>query len=135
MANEKNDETGFNDDELKDIMDEIESLEKEFSDDEVVSPSETPVESPEPQMTQSEVKTPSVNKVESITKNSPKATPSFSGGAKSKMSFKVEGQIAMELDFEVSGKRVSLFVDEQEGITIELEDGAKFCLPVSAKAA
>jgi hypothetical protein len=62
-----------------------------------------------------------------------------SSGAHTSMSFKVEGEMQMDLSFCIGGQDVSLHITEQ-GFEIELAGGAKFILPLthvksSAKAA
>ena len=46
------------------------------------------------------------------------------------MSFKVQGDLTLELAFDVGGKTISLEVTEA-GLSIEMEGGVKFTVPVS----
>ncbi|MBL7666089.1 MAG: hypothetical protein JNM93_13215 [Bacteriovoracaceae bacterium] len=123
-------EKGFNDEELKDIMDEIENLEKEFAED---APETSPVSHTSSSDVDMEVEKAMVeepvakpNRVHPFKKHS---------GSGSKLHFRVEGEMHVELSFEIAGRMVQLFVDPVAGLTIEMEDGAKFCLPVDKKAA
>jgi hypothetical protein len=50
--------------------------------------------------------------------------------APASMMFKVQGNMELELQFEIGGKTVALAVTET-GLTIELENGATFSVPVS----
>jgi hypothetical protein len=115
-------EKGFNDDELADIMSEIENLEREFADP---APEENsvlqelahkPVEESVLQTNHEE------NKVLAM-KHAPSNAPAT-------MSFKVEGQMSVELSFDVNGQSVSLSVSE-EGLSITTDSGAKFTLPMT----
>lgn len=171
-------EKGFNDDELADIMNEIESLEKEFSDevqnvaaDPVMEAEEEVVAEPqreevvaEPQheevvagpqheevvagpqhVTEQEVET--VAQVtelpvdEVVEKHEPqddenvhhfkkaanKVAPASFGH--SSMSFNVEGNMKLDLAFNISGKNVSLNITE-EGFELTLDNGMKFSIPL-----
>lgn len=126
----------FNDQELSDIMKEIEALEQDFNqdDEKMASPvmeelanldesQSIPTTSPvvEPTMTKSNV-------VNLGTKPAPEA--SSKTGASTSMSFKVQGDISLELQFDIGGKVVSLNVSET-GLEIELQGGMKFTVPVS----
>ncbi len=142
MADHENDEKGFNDDELKDIMEEIESLEKEFSDDAegpgnksgMSTPLVEKVDEKVDNILDNESSRPSVKPVRNnVSHLSRSVSREYSG--QSKMSFQVAGQMSVELCFEVGGKVINFYVSEQDGVVIELEDGAKFSLPVSHKAA
>ncbi len=50
------------------------------------------------------------------------------------MSFKVQGELNLELEFEIGGKFVSLQVAE-DGLTIVLDGGMTFKVPVGDKKA
>lgn len=134
-------EKGFNEKELADIMSEIESLEREFAAEPVAAapeeePSvmavmqelaETPVEVSVPK-TQVEVHDePEEQKVVAM-------KPSKHTQAPAALSFKVEGEMTVQMTFEVNGQSVSLQVS-QDGLCIETESGAKFSLPVHQQAA
>lgn len=53
-----------------------------------------------------------------------------SGGAQTALNFSVSGQMNLKMNFEVNGECVSLFVDAQQGLVLEMQGGAKFTLPV-----
>lgn len=53
-------------------------------------------------------------------------------GAKSQMSFSVEGDMKLDLSFNISGKMVHLNISEH-GFEIELDGGMKFSIPVTEK--
>lgn len=133
---------GFSDDELTDIMNEIESLEKEFSDT-TQTESHHEVLSELTEMTLEEATM--VQKVEHDVENNVHHISNFkkeeitshhveTHSAKSSMSFKVSGQMTLELGFDVAGTSVAIHVDEKNGLTVELEGGMKFQIPVHANA-
>jgi len=119
----------FNEQELSEIMKEIEALEEDFqakdektsspvleelaSLDEVISiPSSTP-------------------KIVSMA--SPQKAPTGSSSPSTSMSFRVQGELTIDLQFDIGGKVVCLEVSEH-GLTIEMDGGAKFTVPVSEKS-
>ena len=104
----------FNDDELSDIMKEIEALEEDFS-----APTEKD-SSPE-----IEARTSSTVNVVSL--DSKRSAPKTD--ASTSMSFKVQGNLTLELSFDIGGKVVSLEVTES-GLSIEMDGGVKFTVPV-----
>ena len=119
----------FNDDELSDIMKEIEALEQDFKEDEVkaVSPileelahleEEVAVPAPE-------------RKVVSL--DSKRSAPKAESKSSTSMSFKVSGDLALDLQFDIGGKTVAIEVTEA-GLSIEMEGGMKFTVPVSEKS-
>ena len=125
------DNQNFNDQELSDIMKEIESLEEEFSGD---KPKSSPVMKELAQMDEQESipkKSPKqkhkeVEEVEAeIYQIEPKQKPHSS------MSFKVEGQMSIELQFEIGGKVVCVDVTES-GLSIQMEGGMTFTVPVDS---
>lgn len=137
----------FNDQELSDIMKEIEALEDDFSEPEetLTSPlmeelahlDETesiPVSAQveEPVSTQAPVSA----KVVALEEVRPVATatpaPKAQSEASTSMSFKVQGQLNLELQFDIGGKVISLEVTE-EGLNIQMEGGMKFYVPVNEK--
>lgn len=173
---------GFNDDELADIMNEIENLEQEFTEEveskqepvfevqehveeqpEVVEEPEQNVETvvaeqqdddsaeideafaeeeiheqpqaqaPEPSVAiLKEVTQKPVQEVVATEKAHDDWKPSgvhSSSGAQTSMSFKVEGDMKLDLVFNISGKEVQLAVNEN-GLEIGLEGGAKFSVPL-----
>lgn len=150
----------FNDQELSDIMKEIEALEEDFTaqDEKLASPvmeelseldetgpvsatsvptahheevmeeiveevEETPVEAPVAKQ----------NVVSLESKRSASEEPvakTASTGASTSMSFKVQGNLTLELQFDIGGKVVCLEVTES-GLSIEMEGGMKFTVPVT----
>ena len=60
------------------------------------------------------------------------AASAETSGAHSTMNFKIQGNITMELQFDIGGKVVALEVTET-GLTIAMEGGMKFTLPVGEK--
>jgi hypothetical protein len=112
----------FNDQELSDIMKEIEALEEDFKDDEV-----------------KDTASPVLQELTELPES--KAIPmkrvkeeSFVGKSNTAMSFKVQGDLNLDLEFEIGGKFVCLQVSE-EGLTIVLDGGMTFKVPVSDKKA
>ena len=53
--------------------------------------------------------------------------------ASTAMNFSVEGDMKLDLEFQVSGQQISLHISE-DGFEIELEGGAKFSLPVGGSS-
>lgn len=131
----------FNDQELSDIMKEIEALEQDYGDapkqkvspviqelaelgeDKAVPSSTENVLSWESKKTESEVE-------EEMEERSSWESAPVKSEAATTMSFKVQGNLALEMKFDIGGKVVSLEVT-QSGLTIELEGGMKFSVPVS----
>jgi hypothetical protein len=152
----ENADQGFNESELEDIMNEIESLEKEFTDVEdapsaaivastnpealVISPKEVQKTSLQASIDEELEKlhnapksAPTPSNVVSM--SAPKA-PAFSGkGAKTEMSFSVAGEMAINLQFKVSGQCINIEVDEQNGLVINLGNGGRFVLPINTNKA
>lgn len=117
----------FNDEELSDIMKEIEALEEDFASDAVAEASPVLAELAEMSEEQSiHVSTANIVSLESkrSAPNSTIKTPSTA------MSFKVQGNLTLELNFEIGGKTVALEVTEA-GLNIELDGGMKFTVPVN----
>jgi hypothetical protein len=54
-------------------------------------------------------------------------------GALTSMSFKVAGNLTLELQFDIGGKTVALEVTES-GLSIEMEGGMKFTAPMTQKS-
>ena len=141
-------EKSFNDQELADIMNEIENLEKEFSSE--AKPSEakvvevSPVSADEEQVLSEMVNSESFEApIESQPsniialknaefKNTPVETAKTSTtSGNSSMSFKVEGDMKVDLSFQVDGETITLTVGS-EGLVIGLQGGATFNLPVKS---
>lgn len=113
----------FNDQELTDIMKEIEALEEEFSEDTEASVMEELAEMDE------EKAIPFTTTKETVLAFDKKPKTS-SKGAQSAMSFKVQGDMNLELKFEIGGKTIQLEVTEA-GLTINMEGGVTFTVPVA----
>lgn len=196
-------ERGFNDDELADIMNEIESLEEEFTqevneakevaqaqasqepedltqgldeldddfdheqgEEEIVNAEMQ--QQDEPDAVQAHVETEPVQEtsaplVEEVVseqkdvigkladheKEKPKATQSFESTENnlvemkpakevkpthSSMSFKVSGEMSVDLSFDISGKQIGISVNESEGLVIDMGEGGTFNLPLPSKS-
>lgn len=125
----------FNDDELSDIMKEIEALEQDFN-----TPEEkleaTPLMEELAHMEEEEsIPTPTAKPEPTtvIPMASHKATAPSSSTASTSMSFKVSGDINLELQFDIGGKTVCLNVTEA-GLNIEMDGGMSFKVPLSHAA-
>lgn len=121
----------FNDQELSDIMKEIEALEEGFDSEDEIKAEATPVMEELAEMEEDKsvpiesYKAPSVVAFEKKTPAAPEKSSSPAC-----MSFKVQGEMAMELMFEIGGKTIQLEVSEA-GLNIEMEGGMTFFVPVS----
>jgi hypothetical protein len=145
----------FNEDELSDIMKEIEALEENLQIEEAM-PKATPVMEQLSKMDEAvaipkaEVPRKEPVKVEpkATFEEEPEAEPEaevykMSAAPKNKslsnaaapasMSFKVSGEMHLELQFEVSGHFVNLEIDES-GLNIRMEGGATFKVPLKKAA-
>lgn len=119
----------FNDQELSDIMKEIEALEEDFTGEEEKSSS---VLEELAQMEEHEsIPTAAFAPISLDTKRS-EPKEAASKPAATSMSFKVQGNFALELQFDIGGKVVCLEVTES-GLNIEMDGGMKFTVPVSAE--
>lgn len=127
----------FNDQELSDIMKEIEALEEDFTQSEEKTASPIMEELAHLDESQSiPVTTPEVTPYASsnvVSLEGARGTQASAKSAPTTMSFKVQGDITLELKFDIGGKVVSLAVTET-GLAIELEGGMKFTVPVSDTA-
>jgi hypothetical protein len=153
----------FNEDELSDIMKEIEALEENLHIEEAPAPKISPkVKQDQPQIVEEEFQKDEESKVfspeaekdwteeeaqipvkEELAPKSPeKVFPIHSrkedlynsgNSSPTSMSFKVSGQMHLELQFEVNGKLVQLHVDDS-GLVIGLEGGATFNVPLKKSA-
>lgn len=125
----------FSDDELSDIMKEIEALEEDFSPKDE-QPSEPEAQAgPEEEAVEAsveiEVEAKEADSRENIVSlDSKRSAPKNSSEHSTSMSFKVQGNLSLELSFDIGGKVVSLEVTES-GLSIEMEGGMKFSVPVS----
>ncbi|WP_408097400.1 hypothetical protein ACJVC5_00400 [Peredibacter sp. HCB2-198] len=125
----------FNDQELSDIMKEIEALEEDFSGEEEVHATSSVLEELAHMDEKESVPVAAPAPVSLETKRAaPKAAPvqQASAPAATSMSFKVQGNLSLELQFDIGGKVVCLEVTET-GLNIEMDGGMKFTVPVSAE--
>lgn len=119
----------FNDQELSDIMKEIEALEEDFATDEVKS--EKAAHEADPVIQELS----ELPEEKAIPLKPVKAEPShIVARSPACMSFKVQGDLNLDLEFEIGGKFVSLQVAE-DGLTIVLDGGMTFKVPVTGKKA
>ena len=118
----------FNDQELSDIMKEIEALEEEFKDDGKGAKAEASVIEELSEMDE-EVAIPAKKKSGGKVVNLPSKGTHSSGP--SSMSFKVSGDMCIDLHFEINGKTVALEVTDS-GLTIQMEGGMTFNVPLSS---
>jgi hypothetical protein len=121
----------FNDQELSDIMKEIEALEDDFQKHEEVKVEAPPVAEVKAHV--QEAPEPSPKKQAEVVPMNPVSTSKKSSGGQTNMSFKVSGELNLELQFDVAGKIVSLFVNEQ-GLSIQMENGMTFSIPLKKTA-
>jgi hypothetical protein len=120
----------FNDQELSDIMKEIEALEEEFSADEDSSKVEASTIMEDLAEMEEEQSIPVTNREETTVLPFAKKEISQPTKATSSMSFKVQGDLNLELHFEVGGKNIALEVTDK-GLTIQMDGGISFTVPVS----
>lgn len=116
----------FNDQELSDIMKEIEALEDDFTAAEEKSPSDVMEELAD--LDEKDSVPLSTSNIVSL--DSKRVAPKASADATTSMSFKVQGDLKLELQFSIGGKVVMLEVTEA-GLSIEMEGGVKFTVPVT----
>ena len=122
----------FNDQELSDIMKEIEALEEEFGGEEDSDKVQASAMMEELADMEEAKSIPVTNKydpqvlpfVKEIAPQAPKKNTSTS------MSFKVQGDLNLELAFDIGGKTIKLEVSET-GLNIQMEGGVTFSVPVS----
>jgi hypothetical protein len=138
-------EKSFNDQELADIMSEIENLEREFAEEpqvaagsEAEAPSEPEVEDNHEVLQQlAEAPTEKVIRQSShedkVVQFKPQVQPQ-TGHPQSFLTFQVQGEMSMQLAFEVNGQKISLTVTGDD-LSIETESGARFTLPIAARKA
>jgi len=60
----------------------------------------------------------------------PRSEVGAAPAAKSKMDFSVQGDMEIMLCFDISGQKVELHVNGEDGLRIETGDGARFLLPM-----
>lgn len=114
----------FNDEELSDIMKEIEALEEGF---EEVSPVMQELSELDSKVAVPEKPAKEEASVISM------APRSSSKTATTSMSFKVSGDLNLDLQFEIDGKVICLEVAES-GLRIQMEGGVTFSVPVKKAA-
>jgi hypothetical protein len=114
----------FNDQELSDIMKEIEALEDEFK-----SEGEPAVLAELSELDET-ASIPAKSKVVPFESK----TPSAGKTSGTSMSFKVQGDLKLDLQFDVGGKIVVLNVSEN-GLTIQMDGGMTFSVPLVEKSA
>ena len=60
-----------------------------------------------------------------------KPTPEFEGSnCETQMDFSISGHMKLKLNFTIADQMVSLYVNEEDGFTIEMQGGAKFSVPI-----
>lgn len=131
----------FNDDELEDIMNEIESLESssDIAQGEPIGesqemnsqPEAEEIEYSEPEAAHHEpVHLEEASELEEV-KSFPthKHNPVHSGGSKTSLNFSVEGNTTLDLSFQAGQKKVHCIVTN-DTFEVELEGGLKFTLPL-----
>lgn len=125
----------FNDDELSDIMKEIEALEQDFNTPEEKLEASSLMEELAQMEEEESIPTPAARPEQStvIPMASHKAATPSSSTASTSMSFKVSGDINLELQFDIGGKTVCLNVTEA-GLNIEMDGGMSFKVPLSHAA-
>ena len=124
---------GFNENELQDIMNEIESLEKEFTEEsEVVEEIQAEAEevtSDESAFDQDEMQS-IVDEVEALEQASSapqKVLPMKSSSAGSDMCFSGSGSLNFNMSFDLGSTPVEFSIDKDSGMTISMEH-VEFCI-------
>jgi hypothetical protein len=115
----------FNEQELSDIMKEIEALEDDLTAPEEESPSVM-----EELADLDEKDSVPLSSSNIVSLDSKRVAPKASADAMTAMSFKVQGDLKLDLQFSIGGKVVMLEVTEA-GLSIEMEGGVKFTVPVT----
>lgn len=117
-------EKSFNEEELSDIMKEIEALEEGFNN-----------EQEEFQASEVLEELSDMIEAEAIPlRPQPRAVHSAKSTAHTAMSFKVQGELNLELQFDVGGKSISMSVSE-DGLSIVMDGGMTFTVPMKDKKA
>lgn len=119
----------FNDEELSDIMKEIEALEQDFQED--VVKTATPVMEELARISEEVAIPVETQKVVSL--ESKRTAPKIESKTATTMSFKVQGDLTLALQFDLGGKTVALEVTEA-GLSLEMDGGVKFTVPVAEKS-
>jgi len=125
----------FNDQELSDIMKEIEALEEEYTAEDDVKAQTAAVMEDLVEM-EEEKSIPLESKHEpEVLAFEPKEVPkSAKSSAPASMSFKVQGEMNLELQFEIGSKTIQLEVSEA-GLAIKMDGGMTFTVPVHESGA
>jgi heme-binding NEAT domain protein len=125
-----NGEQNFNDQELADIMNEIESLESELGDSGAqpaeAETEEVPEATQEPEASSPSSETPATS--EGPSNVVPIQTTPSTGSTSTAIDFKVEGEMALNMNFHLEGQTFNLTVDKT-GLSLSLPGGAQFKLP------
>ena len=139
-------EQGFNDSELEEIMEEIESLEEDAILEDS-GPEEVVVESKHEDSQEAEVvaepvqeevivesaqedpPSEEVSNVASLSKDHHQSTSS--APASTSMDFSVNGEMSLNMGFHINGQRIDLTIDANHGFVIDLPGGARFNVPLS----
>jgi hypothetical protein len=128
----------FNDDELSDIMKEIEALEDNFEEAEDEKLEASPVMEELAQMDE-KISLPAATELKDegqilpMSSHSNHSKPKANTQGSSSMSFKVSGDLKLDLQFEVGGNVVALHVNEH-GLSIEMDGGMTFSIPLKKSA-
>jgi len=121
----------FNDQELSDIMKEIEALEEEFTAEDDLKAQSAEVMEEVMEMEEEKAVPLASNHTPEVLAFEPKQAPmkSTKTSAPAAMSFKVQGEMNLELQFEIGSKTIQLEVTES-GLSIKMEGGMTFTVPV-----
>lgn len=120
----------FNDQELSDIMKEIEALEEDYSPSDKAS---TPVMEELAKMDEADAIPVSTSNIVSLDHTHKRPELRTESTASTSMTFKIQGNLMMDLQFDIGGKLVTLEVSEA-GLNIQLENGMTFTVPVCEKS-
>jgi len=127
----------FNEEELSDIMKEIEALEENLQIDELPTQEKSNNEDYKSEVVSEDLLVSDKKSEAEILdlQSKKKFDDSLNGfsGAPASMTFKVSGNMFLELRFEVNGQCVDLGVDEK-GLNITLDNGAFFRVPLKKSA-
>jgi hypothetical protein len=121
----------FNDQELSDIMKEIEALEEEFTAEDDLKAQSAEVMEEVVEMEEEKAIPLELKHSSEVLAFEPKQAPTKStkSSAPAAMSFKVQGEMNLELQFEIGAKTIQLEVTES-GLSIKMEGGMTFTVPV-----
>jgi hypothetical protein len=126
----------FNEQELSDIMKEIEALEEEFKTGEgQVEASSVMAELAEMEEEVSVPQTrqlPANEQVIPFKSVAPQGNSAKTTSPASAMSFRVQGDITLDLQFDIGGRSIALEVSES-GLLIQMDGGVTFNVPLNEK--